>query len=281
MIYRNALGQFAKAPPAVLGVLALLYVYWKVIGGASAEEVAGFLSLCVFAPLTLAALGGALKIEWLSSVSVFGAFVAPYAYMAWRYQGSVPEKLGYALFVGTFFCIVSLPLAGLLIFGVATLFESIESVAARSLTFVLCCVPLGIAVHIAPHPLPPITRGNGRDPPSSTPNTAQTADASTAPSNGTDDAWSRTASGFTGSLGRSFTLQCPAGGSVHPTWGTGVYTADSSVCTAAVHVGRITLANGGAVTFEMRRGRNAYRGSTRNGVVSRAYGRYRWSFAIR
>ena len=37
-------------------------------------------------------------------------------------------------------------------------------------------------------------------------------------------------------------------------YGTDVYTDDSSVCTAAVHDGKITIADGGTVTVEIRPG---------------------------
>ena len=63
-------------------------------------------------------------------------------------------------------------------------------------------------------------------------------------------------------------------------WGTDVYTHDSSVCTAAVHVGRITLASGGTVTIEMRPGQASYLGSTRNGITSNSYGAWGCSVAV-
>ena len=74
------------------------------------------------------------------------------------------------------------------------------------------------------------------------------------------------------------TCSCPAemtrNGSV---WGTDVYTADSVVCRAAVHSGRVRAA-GGAVTVVGEPGRRAYPGTTRNGVRSDNYGPYEWSF---
>ena len=53
-------------------------------------------------------------------------------------------------------------------------------------------------------------------------------------------------------------------------WGT--YTDDSSVCSAAVQAGLITLANGGNVTIEIQPGANSYTGSTKNGITSSDYG---------
>lgn len=62
-------------------------------------------------------------------------------------------------------------------------------------------------------------------------------------------------------------------------WGIGVYTADSSICRAAVHAGVITAA-GGTVTIDSRPGRTSYEGRTRNGVTSKAYGKWPRSFAF-
>src|SRR6266851_3375642 len=63
-----------------------------------------------------------------------------------------------------------------------------------------------------------------------------------------------------------------AGGAPGNVWGTDVYTDDSSVCTAAVHAGLISLAGGGAVEIEIRSGLPGYLGSSRNGVSSSGYG---------
>jgi hypothetical protein len=63
-------------------------------------------------------------------------------------------------------------------------------------------------------------------------------------------------------------------------WGTNIYTDDSSVCTAAVHGGLITLAKGGKVKIEMRDGQPSYRGSTRNGIKSNKYPAWTGSFIV-
>ncbi len=83
-----------------------------------------------------------------------------------------------------------------------------------------------------------------------------------------------------GVLGSRRSFTCPPGGSAGSVWGTGEYTHDSSVCTAAVHAGRITFAAGGAITIEMRAGRSSYVGSSRNGVTSSSYGTWSCSFAV-
>jgi hypothetical protein len=62
-------------------------------------------------------------------------------------------------------------------------------------------------------------------------------------------------------------------------WGTDVYTDDSSVCLAAVHAGAIGR-GGGRVRVLATRGRQAYAGSTRNGVTSQAYGRWPNAFSF-
>jgi hypothetical protein len=83
--------------------------------------------------------------------------------------------------------------------------------------------------------------------------------------------WEQTATRHRGLNGERYPYDCPPGGSLLPLWGTGVYTDDSSVCTAAVHRGLITLEVGGTVTIEIRRGRDSYRGTRRNGVTSQRW----------
>ncbi|MFT8242960.1 LCCL domain-containing protein [Roseomonas sp. BN140053] len=71
---------------------------------------------------------------------------------------------------------------------------------------------------------------------------------------------------------------CPAEATGRgPLWGTDTYTSDSAVCKAAVHAGIIPR-SGGAVTVLPQPGRNAYPGTTRNGLSSSNYGRYDASF---
>lgn len=60
-------------------------------------------------------------------------------------------------------------------------------------------------------------------------------------------------------------------------WGTDVYTADSSICRAALHAGMVAR-NGGRVSVVPEAGRNAYPGVTRNGVSSNNFGGYGASF---
>ncbi len=92
--------------------------------------------------------------------------------------------------------------------------------------------------------------------------------------------WNSNATPFRGANGERVVYECPAGGSAYSVWGTDIYTDDSSVCTAAVHVGEITLADGGVVTIEMREGEESYTGSRRNGIESLSYPQYSGSFVI-
>lgn len=92
--------------------------------------------------------------------------------------------------------------------------------------------------------------------------------------------WSTTATEHGGEIGKRVVYACPAGGSPSTIWGTDVYTDDSSVCTAAVHAGLITLGAGGTVTIEMRAGQNAYVASERNGITSSQWGNWDSSFVF-
>jgi hypothetical protein len=92
--------------------------------------------------------------------------------------------------------------------------------------------------------------------------------------------WASTATHLRGLNGRVFTFRCPKQGVAHRVWGTGTYTDDSSVCTAAVHAGRITRARGGMVKIRIRPGLSYYRGTTRHGITSHRWGKWRGSFVV-
>jgi len=81
-------------------------------------------------------------------------------------------------------------------------------------------------------------------------------------------------------LGETFEFTCSANGSFGSLWGTDTYTSDSSICTAAVHAGRITRADGGAVKIQIQAGAASYTASTRNGVTSSSYGSYSASYVF-
>lgn len=77
--------------------------------------------------------------------------------------------------------------------------------------------------------------------------------------------WATGAGKWIGYWGRRESVECP-GGQPQGAWGTDVYTDDSSICTAAVHAGLMTMRDGGTVTIEMRPDVGQYAGSVRNGV---------------
>ena len=92
--------------------------------------------------------------------------------------------------------------------------------------------------------------------------------------------WETGTTGYSSFIGTRISFGCPAGGTASSVWGTGSYTADSSVCTAAVLEGKITLASGGSVTVQIIPGQSSYKGSTSNGVTSNSYGSYNGGFTI-
>ncbi|MEX2281937.1 MAG: LCCL domain-containing protein [Gemmatimonadota bacterium] len=97
----------------------------------------------------------------------------------------------------------------------------------------------------------------------------------------TDINWDATPKPFRGQNNARLRFNCPPNGSARRVWGVDVYTDDSSICTAAVHAGGITLAGGGLVTIEIRPGQADYRGTTRNGITSFDYDAWDGSFIVR
>jgi hypothetical protein len=77
----------------------------------------------------------------------------------------------------------------------------------------------------------------------------------------------------------SYACSCPAGFSQGSVWGSGPYTADSNVCTAALHAGVLT-ADGGKVTAMAAGAQESFTGSEMNGVASRNWGSYPESFGF-
>lgn len=120
---------------------------------------------------------------------------------------------------------------------------------------------------------------------SSTSDNSNIAPSTSAPpssvASGTPTTWEAKATSLGGAVGQTFTLTCSAAGTAHSVWGSDVYTADSSVCTAAVHSGLITFQQGGTVTIEMRPGRSIYGASERNGVTTSPYGSWQSSFVFK
>lgn len=75
----------------------------------------------------------------------------------------------------------------------------------------------------------------------------------------------------------SFTVTGATNGSV---WGTGVYTDDSSLATAAVHAGVLRPGETGTVQVTILPGQQSYPGTASNGVTSSNYGSWSGSYAF-
>jgi hypothetical protein len=86
-----------------------------------------------------------------------------------------------------------------------------------------------------------------------------------------EESWAANALGRSLTIGEVVVYECLPGGRPFPIWGTDVYTDDSSVCTAAVHVGLITLESGGSVRIRIEPGEAGYLASTRHRIVSEAW----------
>lgn len=95
-----------------------------------------------------------------------------------------------------------------------------------------------------------------------------------------DVSWDLNAVEFRGRDGERIAYDCPAGGTIGIVWGTDTYTDDSSVCSAAVHAGLITVEEGGRVVIEIAPGEESYTGSEANGVTTNDYGSWGGSFTF-
>ena len=81
--------------------------------------------------------------------------------------------------------------------------------------------------------------------------------------------------------GRRLTVVCPAStGANANVYGTDVYMVDSAVCPAAIHAGILEPNQAGVVTILTGTGAKVFRASTRNGVTTRSYGPWPYSFTF-
>jgi hypothetical protein len=81
--------------------------------------------------------------------------------------------------------------------------------------------------------------------------------------------------------GKRLTFVCPASdGAKASVFGTDVYTTDSAVCAAAIHAGVLEPRRAGVVTIVIGSGAKSFRGSERNGVTTRGYGAWPYSFTF-
>ncbi len=63
-------------------------------------------------------------------------------------------------------------------------------------------------------------------------------------------------------------------------FGTGVYTSDSDLSTAAVHAGILSPGETGTVKVTILPGQSSYQGSTAHGITSRSYGEWDSSYRV-
>ena len=63
-------------------------------------------------------------------------------------------------------------------------------------------------------------------------------------------------------------------------WGTEVYTSDSHLAAAAVHMGVLKVGQEGLVKVRVLAGQKSYQGSSHHGVNSQAYGPWQVSFTV-
>jgi len=92
--------------------------------------------------------------------------------------------------------------------------------------------------------------------------------------------WNTTAVNLRGQINQQIAFDCPPNGSLRRIWGTDVYTNDSSICSAAVHAGLISLRYGGRFTIKVLPGASSYTGTVRNGVSSQRYGKWGSSYSF-
>ena len=90
--------------------------------------------------------------------------------------------------------------------------------------------------------------------------------------------WSQSTGSLNSFTESTFSFYCTPNGAFDSVWGTDRYTYDSSICTAAVHAGKISHLNGGIVTVQIKPDPGSYSGSTRHGVTSNNYGPWSGSF---
>lgn len=84
---------------------------------------------------------------------------------------------------------------------------------------------------------------------------------------------------FRGQNGKTFAFEI-TGQNTGSVWGTGVYTDDSALATAAVHAGIVKVGQKGMVKVTILPGKTQYTGSDRNGITSGDFGEWLGSYRI-
>src|SRR5262245_56337180 len=81
--------------------------------------------------------------------------------------------------------------------------------------------------------------------------------------------------------GKRLTFVCPAtDGATAPLSGTDTYTKDPPICAAAIHAGALKAGQAGVVSIDIGNGAKEFRGSQRNGLTSRSYGAWPYSYTV-
>lgn len=80
-------------------------------------------------------------------------------------------------------------------------------------------------------------------------------------------------------IGTVVSCWCPAATLPGQVWGSGPYTVDSSLCSAARHAGAVG-ADGGAIWARITKGETSYSGTAANGVTSQDYGEFEASLSV-
>lgn len=114
------------------------------------------------------------------------------------------------------------------------------------------------------------------------PTTTEAAPTTADPDADVEELWGRTATEFRDRVGEQFTFECPPGGTPRTIWGdqTTGYTDDSSVCTAGVHAGAITIEEGGDVLIQMVPGQPSYPSTESNGITSQEWPEWPGGFLV-
>jgi hypothetical protein len=139
---------------------------------------------------------------------------------------------------------------------------------------------LALALALAAAALLGACGGGGGGTSASSTTAAPTTSPQQAAEQATAEAWAADAQMYRGKDGQTLEYRCPAGGVPNDIWGVETYTDNSSVCTAAVHVGLITFTGGGTVTIEIGPGQAHYEAGSRNQVVSKRYTAWSGSFTF-
>jgi len=95
-----------------------------------------------------------------------------------------------------------------------------------------------------------------------------------------DTTWATSPVDYRDQIGKRFAYPCTPNGELSIVWGSGPYSDDSSVCSAGVHAGVITIEQGGRVVIEIKPGEPSYQGTEKNGVTTGDYGDWGGSFIV-